>query len=288
MNAKLDVTTLPVFPLTSDLFCDVRAAAEVGATFHDQYNGGAPFPHICLDNFLSPDILYSVLQDLSSMPAPEASHDRAQERLKSSYNPEELPEITRNLFRFFNSRPFLSFLSSLTGIKGLIPDPMFLGGGIHQVKNGGHLDIHADFNLHKPMKVQRRINVLIYLNEGWQPEYGGQFEIWDNDMKQCMSSFVPLFNRCVVFNTTSTSLHGNPNPVNHPHHIARRSIALYYYTATWDGTEREHTTQFKARRGTADKVDWMIKRRELINDVMPPISLRAYHKLMRVLRRKRV
>lgn len=271
---------MPVFPLTEDFFCDAKKVANIGASFREQYDAGAPFPHICLDNFLNPQILHSVLRDLSVMPTPEASHDRAQERLKSSFNPEELPEQTRNLFRFFNSRPFLSFLSNLTGIKGLIPDPMFLGGGVHEVKNGGHLDIHADFNLHKPMKVQRRINVLIYLNEGWQPEYGGQFEIWDNNMEKCLSSFVPHFNRCVVFNTTSTSFHGNPNPVNHPLQVARRSIALYYYTATWDGSQREHTTQFQVRPGTADKVDWAVKTRELIGDFLPPIASRAVKKML--------
>lgn len=277
---------MPIFPLTENLFCDAKEAAKIGASFREQYDAAAPYPHICLDNFLAPQILQSVLQDLSVMPEPEESHDRAQERFKSSFNPEELPETTRNLFRFFNSRPFLAFLSNLTGIKGLIPDPMFLGGGVHEVKNGGHLDIHADFNLHGLMKVQRRINVLIYLNEGWEQEYGGQFEIWDNKMEKCMRSFVPLFNRCVVFNTTSTSMHGNPNPVNNPLQVARRSIALYYYTATWDGTQREHTTQFKARPGTADKVDWSIKKRELMLDLLPPIALRAAKKLMQVVRNK--
>jgi hypothetical protein len=280
------MNTMPVFPLAEDFSCDAKEVAEIGASFREQYDSGAPYPHICLDNFLNPQILRSVLEDLRVMPEPEASHHRAQERLKSSFNPEELPETTRNLFRFFNSRPFLSFLSNLTGIKGLIPDPMFLGGGIHEVKNGGHLDIHADFNLHKPMMVQRRINVLIYLNEGWQPEYGGQFEIWDDDMEKCLSSFVPIFNRCVVFNTTSTSLHGNPNPVNNPLNVPRRSIALYYYTATWDGTQREHTTQFKARPGTADQVDWAIKKQELIHDVLPPIAIRAVKKLLKVVRNR--
>lgn len=276
------MNTTPIFPLTEDLFCDTKDVAKLGAAFREQYDAGAPYPHICFDNFLNPQILHSVLHDLSVMPEPAASHDRAQERLKSSFNPDELPETTRNLFRFFNSRPFLSFLSSLTGIKGLIPDPMFLGGGVHEVRNGGHLDIHADFNLHKPMKVQRRINVLIYLNEDWQPEYGGQFEIWDNNMDKCLSSFVPIFNRCVVFNTTSTSFHGNPNPVNNPFNVARRSIALYYYTATWDGTQREHTTQFKPRPGTIDKVDWAIKKQELIDDLLPPIAVRAVKKLLKL------
>ena len=29
-----------------------------------------------------------------------------------------------------------------------MPDPYFVGGGLHQLKRGGKLGIHADFNEH--------------------------------------------------------------------------------------------------------------------------------------------
>lgn len=263
-----------IFPLASDLSCDFNLAANVGESFNVTYSSAIPYPHICIDNFLDPAILYTVLNDLKSLPEPADTHTRSQENLKYSFNPETLPENSRNLFRFFNSRPFVLFLENLTGIKGLISDPMFLGGGVHEVKNGGHLDIHADFNLHGLMKTERRINVLIYLNEDWKSEYGGQFEIWDNKMTHCITSFDPIFNRCVIFNTDSDSFHGNPNTVKHPFNISRRSIALYYYTATWDGDKRSHTTQFKLRPGTKDRADWAVKRKEIFNDFIPPIISR--------------
>jgi hypothetical protein len=85
----------------------------------------------------------------------------------------------------------------------------------------------------------------------------------------------------VVFSTTESSFHGNPNPVNHPAEIPRRSIALYYYTSTWDDSKRTHTTQFKARPGTEDKADTAVRNRELIYDWTPPILLRALQKLKR-------
>jgi Rps23 Pro-64 3,4-dihydroxylase Tpa1-like proline 4-hydroxylase len=245
-------------------------AAQLGERYHEEYVHGTPYPHIKLDNFLDADVLDSVLRDLQSLPQAENAFDRSQERKKYSYNPDTLPEHTRNLFRFFNSRPFVSFLEKLTGIDGLIVDPMFLGGGIHEVKTGGHLDIHADFNKHPMLKVERRINVLIYLNKDWKPEYGGQFEIWDKGMTARAKSFDPIFNRCVVFNTDSTSFHGNPNPVAHEAGKSRFSIALYYYTATWDGTRRDHTTQFKVRPQTQDRFDWKIRRMEIIKDLTPP------------------
>ena len=141
------------------------------------------------------------------------------------------------------------------------------------------MSVHADFNYHAPLNVERRINVLIYLNKDWKDEYGGQLELWDVDMKTRVKSIVPLFNRCVIFNTTSTSNHGNPEPVDHPDGRPRRSIALYYYTATWDGARRKHTTQFKVRPGsTHDATDFKGKRLDLVADVIPPV---LYRRLVR-------
>jgi hypothetical protein len=109
---------------------------------------------------------------VASLPQPDASFARAQENLKTAYNPERLPTYSRALFHALNARPFILFLEEMTGISGLIPDPYYMGAGIHRVANGGHLDIHADFNLHKPMMLERRLNVLIYLNPDWQQEWG--------------------------------------------------------------------------------------------------------------------
>lgn len=270
-----------VFPLNAT----AQEAAELGEKGHENYVAAEPFPYIKIDNFLDKSVLDTVLRDLSTIPAaPESSFNRAQERLKVSFNPDTLPESTRNLFRTFNSRPFVSYLEKLTGIRGLIPDPFYLGGGIHEVKNGGHLDIHADFNYHSLLKVERRINVLIYLNKNWEENYGGQFEIWDKEMKGCVKSFNPIFNRCVIFNTSSDSFHGNPTTVTHPEGKSRFSIALYYYTATWDGTRRDHTTQFKVRPKSKDKFDWRIKTNEALHQVTPPILVQFARKVRNSLR----
>ena len=73
----------------------------------------------------------------------------------------------------FNSGPFLQFLEHLTGIDGLIPDPYFSGGGLHETDRGGRLGVHTDFNLYAKLNLIRRINVLVFLNKDWNPEYGG-------------------------------------------------------------------------------------------------------------------
>jgi hypothetical protein len=260
---------------------DAQAAKDKGRDLHDRYVSAQPFPHIAIDDFLPPALLERCLADFPTSTDAEHSYNRDQERLKRSYSPDVLPSHTRQLFHTFNSRPFIQVVENISGIEGLIPDPYFLGGGLHEIAEGGHLSMHADFNHHVRMNLERRINVLIYLNEGWTDEYGGQLELWDDDMTRCVQSYVPLFNRCVVFNTTSTSNHGNPKPVRHPQGISRRSIALYYYTATWDGTKRQHTTQFKVRPGSSDARDIQVKRQELATDLLPPLLYRGMRRIKR-------
>jgi hypothetical protein len=253
---------------------------DKGLDLRKTYLTGQPFPHIAIDNFLPEAVLDRCLGEFPTGAAAVVdAFDRTQERSKRGFNPDLLQPFSRHLFYAFNSRPFIRILENISGIQGLIPDPYFEGGGYHEIQQGGHLSVHADFNYHAPLNVERRINVLIYLNKDWKEEYGGQLELWDIDMKSRVESIVPLFNRCVIFNTASTSNHGNPEPVNHPDGRPRRSIALYYYTATWDGTRRKHTTQFRVRPGsTHDATDFKGKRLDLVADVIPPV---LYRRLVR-------
>lgn len=267
--------TAPVYTIDPEtLLMPTADAKAVGATYAEAYQSATPYNHICIDNFMSEDILRRVREDLKQLPDAEDSFSRAQENLKSSYIPERLPDYTKNLFYALNSRPFLQFLEQMTGIPGLIPDPYFMGAGIHKTLNGGHLDIHADFNLHKQMNVERRLNVLIYLNDDWQEDWGGCFEIWDKEMTRMEARFAPTFNRMVCFSTGSDTFHGNPEPVNHPKGEPRQSIALYYYTATWDATRKEHTTLFKPRPGSKDQKDRKVARQALVQDLLPPALYR--------------
>lgn len=145
-----------------------------------------------------------------------------------------------------------------------------MGGGFHELKTGGHLSVHADFNKHPSMTVERRVSVLIYLNEGWTEADGGQLELWANDMSRCVESIVPVFNRMVAFNTTSHSNHGNPNLVAEP-----------TGTATWSEDHARHTTLFHVRPGTADEAafetnDTVRDPRQVIKDFIPPVALRTF------------
>lgn len=273
----------PIIPFDpEDLTLDTATAKQIGTQFADKYQGKHPFDHICIDNFLPMEILEKVRADLASLPEAQQSFDAAEEKLKSQYNPDRLPDYSRHLFQAFNSRAFILFLEEMTGIKGLIPDPYYIGAGIHKTLNGGYLNIHADFNVHKQMRVERRLNILIYLNPPWKEEWGGSFEVWDKPMEKKIASFAPTENRMCCFSTGSDTWHGNPEPVNHPDGLPRQSIALYYYTATWDDSRVEHSTLFKPRPGSADaRAGTRSKIDNAAKDWLPPVVYRTSRKVVR-------
>ena len=167
------------------------------------------------------------------------------------FTAERLAKPLRQTLHFLNAAPVLRFLEALTGIEGLLPDPFFFGGGLHRIERGGFLEVHADFNRHPKLNIYRRINLLLYLNKNWDEDNGGSLELWNEDMSQCVHRVVPIFNRCVIFNTTSTSYHGNPQPVAGPEGTHRKSLATYYYTAMDPETTARpaHSTLFQQRPG---------------------------------------
>ena len=261
---------------------DAAECRKAGSALSDQYQSAEPFPHIVIDNFMDPEVLRSVLDEFPDI-GDKTYFDRDQERLKFQFAPDEISSgRIRNLFAELNSQAFLGFLEEMTGINGLISDPYFEGGGLHETKRGGHLGVHADFNIHGHLKVERRINLLIYLNDNWDRDYGGQLELWDKGMKRCVVRVDPVFGRAVLFNTDLDSFHGHPDPLNCPTSRSRRSIATYYYTAAEKGVGLlpRRTTTFQQRPGSRDKLDWQIRRLHFVNDWVPPKLQRLAHRIL--------
>lgn len=275
----------PVYKLDPKaLYFDRKAAAEVGSRYATEYQSGEPFHYIGTDNFLPQDIVSKVRDEALDQYVKPPEHSTRQEHLKASYNPDTLPLYTRAVFNALNSKSFLAFLENMTGIPNLIPDPYYVGAGIHRTENGGYLGVHADFNHHKQMDLERRLNVLIYLNDDWQPEYGGTFEIWTEDMSKQVAAYPPIMNRMCCFSTSSTSMHGNPEPVNHPDGKPRLSIALYYYTATWSDSHVAHSTLFRPRPGTGDLATQKNDRVRIMRKYTPPVMHSFAERAMRKLR----
>ncbi len=263
---------------------------RLGEDNRSRYISGRPFPHIVLDNVFPESVLDQVIQEFPSINEIDwITFNNPNERKLASRDELQFGEVTRAFIHILNSKPFLVFLEKLTGIDNLIPDPALEGGGLHQIMPGGLLKVHADFNKHSKTKLDRRLNVLIYLNKDWKQEYGGNFELWNESMTCAEVKILPQFNRMAIFSTTSKSYHGHPDPLTSPPDRTRKSIAMYYYTNGRPEQEivagmEKHDTLFKNRHGK-DEVADVVQRNESIRPFLkkfiPPILLELKRKVIR-------
>ena len=236
---------------------------ELSFALQSQYSAQIPYPHIELDNFFSEEFLSSVINEFPDLSKIKGSENyKNLNEIKFAYNDyNKFPKNIKFFFDFLNSSYFLKFLQNLTSIKEkLIADKDLNGGGLHEIKSGGLLKVHTDFNRHPSKELDRRVNVLIYLNKNWKKEYNGCLELWDKDMKFCKKKILPNFNKMVIFSTTDFSNHGHPEPLKCPQNVSRKSLALYYFSK---GRPKEeilsqnfkNRTEFKNRSGHFNEVE---------------------------------
>ncbi len=211
-----------------------------------------PFPYVKIDSFLDPanaDFIVAAYPSFESATNQGKIFSTLNERKKIQISDASLyPAPVAELNALLASQRFLDDLSYITGIPTLLADERLVGGGIHITGPGGRLDVHVDFNYIPERKLHRRLNLLIYLNPQWEDSWGGQFQIWDKEVKCCEAAFAPIYNRCVIFQTSDISYHGVV-PVSPDAPFPRKSFATYYYTreapSHWTGVS--HSTIFKAR-----------------------------------------
>tara|TARA_B100000029_G_scaffold405506_1_gene405900 strand:- start:570 stop:1418 length:849 start_codon:yes stop_codon:yes gene_type:complete len=225
------------------------------------YSIAKPFPHCVIDDLLNPELLNQITKEFLIKNGSHIDFNNPNEKKTALNNWGQFGPQTKKIIKYLNGQTFISFLEKLTGIENLISDNNLEGGGLHEISRGGYLKIHADFNKHSSLDLDRRLNVLIYLNKDWQSQWGGDFEMWSKDMKSCIKKVSPVFNRTVIFSTTDYSYHGHPNPLMCPKGLSRKSIALYYFShgrpldEIQEGLEY-HSTLF-VKRKISKKDRWM-------------------------------
>jgi len=267
---------------------DIKDIKQLGKDKHEEYINASPFPSIVFDNFFNEDILSKVADDFPDLSKQKEiiAYDNHNEKKFEAKGEKYFSDTTKALMHYLNSQPVLEFLQQLTGIKEtLLPDPYFVGGGYHEIKPGGLLKVHADFNKHELTKLDRRINLLVYLNKDWDETYGGHFELWDKDLTRAYKKVLPVFNRVAIFSTTDFSYHGHPDALTCPPDRSRKSLALYYYTngrPKSEVSDRAHATLFVNRAGvTDDVVKEPLTIKDVVREVVPPVLLRVIKKIIR-------
>ena len=167
----MDNLTMNYTHILSESFQNLKQIAQDEKT---NYLNAKPFPNIVLNNFFKDDFLNTILKefpDLSKLN--ESQNYSVKNEIKlSNKNYNKFPQTIKSFFDFLNGDIFLTFLQNITSIREkLVSDPHLEGGGLHEIKSGGVLKIHTDFNRHPFLDLDRRVNVLIYLNKNWKNNY---------------------------------------------------------------------------------------------------------------------
>lgn len=207
----------------------IRSAAS-------SYKGAAPFDHVVIDDFLQEDVARALETEFPAFNSPVwRGHNNPIEVKKLLNDWDKFGARTYRFFDHVNSPAFVRFLSETFGIAPLYPDQGLHGGGWHIHAGGGRLNPHLDYSIHPKLGLQRKLNLIVYLNPDWRPEWGGSLGLWEQDPEQkkpgrLVKKVDTMFNRAVLFDTTQNSWHGLPDGVSSPEGQMRKSLAVYYLT----------------------------------------------------------
>lgn len=194
-----------------------------------------PFRHVVIDDFFTPDVAAALLADFPPFERGNARNEAGEAGGKSTVERiRGLGTPYAALDDLIQTRAFLDLVGRITGIADLLYDPFYFGGGTHENRAGQDLDPHVDFNRHPIKHWHRRLNLIIYLNHDWDDGWGGSLELHSDPRAadDRVSLVTPIYNRCVIFETTESSWHGFSRiaPPAAQHALTRKSVALYFYT----------------------------------------------------------
>ena len=196
---------------------DLDAFAAAAARRRAEFAAAAPFPHVVLDGFLRPEIAAAVHREFDGITGGWTYLHHVNEKKRILGDVDRMGAATRALVEELGSAAFVRALETLTGLDGLRPDPALDGAGLAEMDAGGFLNVHRDFLAHTTRASwSRQVNLLVFLNPEWPPDYGGDLELWDASVSACVRSIAPVMNRCVIFRTGETSFHGVPGGVRCP------------------------------------------------------------------------
>jgi hypothetical protein len=254
-----------------------RQIEELQAT----YRTAKPFPHVVIDDMFAPAVLDALLAEMAEMGRDKWKQvdNDSRERTLRMRSAAELGPAGTGLLSIVHSAGFLYFLSEITGISHLLPDPYLLGSGYAQMRRGDYFSVHSDRNVAYDTGMLRRLAMIVFLNKSWRPEYHGKLELWNHEATNCDATVEPLFNKTIIFEVANPNFHGVPVPLACPVDGARQSFILYYHTVGLPGQPyvKPHTSLFAPRTHGTNRVTL----RQVAREIVPPFLVRALRKLGR-------
>ncbi len=213
--------------LCQEIIFDYDNLYDLAEKNKEKFQKAEPFQHIMFDNFLNYDSYRIIKHNYQGGKNASGPDER---RCTGKFGTEDsIPDYKKIILYEFGCPNFIKFLNTLTGIDDLQLDPTFLAAGYVTIRNGGYLQPHRDFTHNRRSGLERRINLFIYLNDVWQEEWKGALCLFDLNGNK-IQSYLPMGNRCVIFQCTDKSYHGHPEKLSCPENMSRQSLSFYYYS----------------------------------------------------------
>jgi Rps23 Pro-64 3,4-dihydroxylase Tpa1-like proline 4-hydroxylase len=201
-----------------------------------------PYPHWVIEGFLDKD-LYQFIPP-AAWDGWEARYDNDCERGKRTAR-RGLPYPLQEALADLNSFETLSLVRETTGMRELVVDHTYHGAGLHVTYFGGHLNQHLDYALHPALTtMERRANLIVFLNPHWPAEWGGAFEC-GNSMGTVVKRIPPARGRAILWLPSDTAFHGTGQVAEYAD--PRATLAAYYLMTARPGAVRKRALFIPSR-----------------------------------------
>lgn len=202
--------------------------------------------HLVIDNLLPDNLCNQIYESF-----PKKLHNfylrkSFRERKRTLANLSIHNKNINNAIYAFQNKKILNIVTEITKINNLEADEKLYAGGLSLMTKDDFLNPHIDNSHNINREKYRRLNLLYYVTPEWIEEYGGNFELWDNNVKK-PKVIISNFNRLVIMETTRYSWHSVNKLLSNK---ARCCLSNYYFTKNSplrSNNQYFHVTSFTGR-----------------------------------------
>ncbi len=162
--------------------------------------------HIIIDNLLPNKICDDIYKSFPSNISSYYTRRSFRESKKTSANVSFFAQNLCDALFAFQDNKIINLISEITNMENLEADEKLYAGGISVMSKNDFLNPHIDNSHNISRNRYRRLNLLYYVTPDWDISDGGNFELWDNSVKNT-KTITPKFNRLIIMETNKTSWH---------------------------------------------------------------------------------
>jgi Rps23 Pro-64 3,4-dihydroxylase Tpa1-like proline 4-hydroxylase len=202
--------------------------------------------HSCFVDDLLPEAIATAIYAAFPDPAQMAERRSIREYKKIAAQMNQYHPLLEEIVFAFQEADVVRLVETITGIPDLEPDAQLYAGGISLMQKDNFLNPHLDNSHDNDRQRYRVLNLLYYVTPDWQPENGGNLELWDRGADQPQRTIVSKFNRLVLMITNQTSIHSVSKVTIDR---SRCCVSNYYFSARPADVPEDyfHVTSFYGR-----------------------------------------